>query len=203
MALEVVRLMEPNDANSVLHPRPLNDLLTFWNGVKDKLHGIIVGIYLVRHCPVRPELTRKDWKSLEDKCAEETIRIASSISKGQSGVFEAPDELRGTCLFKHDEGDTTLILECVSFVGPTSPVNNEGVLRGLRQCIIPNKDKQLAPAKREGKNTTLLVVLDYPLVEAASLTQAFQETGCTNIDHIYLAHSWTGVPHHQRIQKVA
>ncbi len=98
IALEVVRLLEPDQPYAFLHPRPISNLIRFWQRVERKLTGKLVGRYHIIHCPLI-----QDWRSLECQCAQEILKLAPSIDIGQTSVLHNPDKLRGTILFKEGE----------------------------------------------------------------------------------------------------
>lgn len=198
IALEVVRLLEPDEPGAIVHPRSINNLIKFWQHVERVLAGKVTGVYRIMRCPLleRP-------KSLEMQCVQEVCRLVPSISVGQSGIFHAPDELRGTLIFKQSEGTCAFTIESISFKGYTGPltISTRKALNQFRDTILAGKNEQLKPAKENGKTTILVAVLDYPLLDALSLVKVFQEAGCSNIDHVYLVRSWTGGTRNQKVEK--
>lgn len=197
IALEVVRLLELDKPGTILHPRPISNLINFWKRVESGLSEKLVGVYYVTHCPLL-----QNWKSLDGQCAQEILKLAPSIPMGQTGILNSPDELRGTFLFKQSEDGCAFILGSIGFTGYTGPINNSKALSQFKDKILPEKDDQLEPAKKNDKITLLLVVLDYPLLDSDTLAKVFQESTCPHIDHVLLVHSWAGGSKSAKIEKV-
>ncbi|MDA1349157.1 MAG: hypothetical protein O3A47_09910 [Chloroflexi bacterium] len=194
IAVEVTRLLEPSGKNVTSHPRPINDLLKFWEAVSSSLQGNLQGEFCISSPFLPAGLKQGRRQQLIDECRQEIESTVTKLNSGSSIALTKPEEVRGAVLYKLLDAGSGIT---VSFRGPSGPLQGaDKVVDCVCATTLPEKNRSLGKAKAKNKTRLVVISLDYPLPDFSRLSAGLMKAAksCPNIDHIYLVDAWDGFP---------